>query len=98
MQKQQRKVIKQNKKSLNFNDRENFISALYESTSEVIKPLTKKQDESLTDEHNIVKQISDLLKSLKAMRYYPKANARTECPKEIKEQNNKRKQRKKKQK
>ena len=30
------------------NDREHFTSALYESTSEVFKPLTNNQDKSLT--------------------------------------------------
>ena len=39
------------------NDREHFHAALLESTSEVFKPLTKKQDDSLKEEKEIVKQL-----------------------------------------
>ena len=52
------KVEQENRKIIN--DREYFTSALYKSTSKVFKPLTKKQDESLNKEQNIVKEISDL--------------------------------------
>ena len=54
------------------NDREHFTSALYESTSEVFKPLTSNQNKFLKQEKNIVKEISDLSKSLKAMKEEPK--------------------------
>ena len=64
------KAEQENRKIIN--DREHFTSALYESTSKVFKPLTKKQDESLKEEQNIVKEISDLSKSLKAIKEEPK--------------------------
>ena len=51
------KAKQENRK--NINHREHFSSALYESTSEVFKPLTNNQDKSLKDEQNIVKEISD---------------------------------------
>ena len=62
------------------NDREHFHAALLESTSEVFKPLTKKQDDSLKEENEIVKQ----LKYLTAIKEKEeqKLNARTEGPKD----------------
>ena len=60
------KAEQKNRKIIN--DREHLISALYESTSEVFKPLIKNQDKSLKEEQNIVKEISNLSKSLKAIK------------------------------
>ena len=37
-----------------------FTTALYKNTSEVFKPLTNKQDDSLNEVQNIVNEISDL--------------------------------------
>ena len=52
------KAEQKNRKIIN--DREHFNAALYESTSEVFKPLTKKQDDLLKEENEIVKQLKDL--------------------------------------
>ena len=52
------KAEQENRKIIN--DREHFTSALYESTSEVFKPLTNNQNKFLKQEKNIVKEISDL--------------------------------------
>ena len=67
-----RSVKAEHKNRKIINDQEHFTSALYESTSEVFKPLTNNQDKSLKEEQNIVKEISDLLKSLKVMKEEPK--------------------------
>ena len=64
------KAEQENRKIIN--DREHLTLALYESTSEVFKPLTNNQDKSLKEEQNIAKEISDLSKSLKAMKEEPK--------------------------
>ena len=64
------KAEQENRKSNN--DREHFTSALYESTSEVFKPLTNNQDKLLKEKQNIVKEISDLSNILKAMKEEPK--------------------------
>ena len=50
------------------NDKEHFNAALLETTSEVFKPITKKQDDSLKEEKEIVKQLKDLT----AMKEEPK--------------------------
>ena len=60
------------------NDRERFTSALYESTSEVFKQLTNNKDKSLKEKQNIVKELSDLSKSLKAMKEEPKEGKKEE--------------------
>ena len=60
------------------NDRKHFTSALYESTNEVFKPLTINQDKSFKEEQNIVKEINDLSKSLKAMKEEPKVEEQKE--------------------
>ena len=52
------KAVQENRKIIN--NREHFTLALYESTSEVFKPLTNNQDKSLKEKQNIVKEISDL--------------------------------------
>ena len=54
------------------NDREHFTAAIYESTSEEFNPLIQNQDKSLNKEQNIVKEIIDLSKSLKAIKEEPK--------------------------
>ena len=64
------KADQENRKIIN--DREHFTSAVYESTSKVFKPLTNNQYKLLIEEQNIVKEISDLSKSLKAMKEEPK--------------------------
>ena len=67
------KAYKEKQENRNIiNDREHFHAVLLESTSEVLKPLTKNQDRSLKEEQNIVKEISDLSKRLKAMKEEPK--------------------------
>ena len=53
------------------NDREHFHAALLKSTSEVFKPITKNQDKSFEQEQNIVKEITDLSKSLKVIKEEP---------------------------
>ena len=63
------KAEQENRKIINY--REHFHSALYESTSEVFKPLTTNQDKSLKEEQRIVKEITDLSKSLKAIKEEP---------------------------
>ena len=50
------------------NDSEHFHATLLETTSEVFKPLTKKQDDSLKEKKEIVKQLKDLT----AMKEEPK--------------------------
>ena len=60
------KAEQENRKIINY--REHFHSTLLESTSEVFKPLTTNQDKSLKEEEKIVKEISDLSKSLKAIK------------------------------
>ena len=64
------KAEQENRKIIN--DTKHFTLALYESTSEVFKPLKNNQDKSLKEVQNIVKEISDLSKSLKAMKELPK--------------------------
>ena len=52
------KAEQENRKIIN--DREHINAALYESTSNVFKPLTKNQDNSLIEEKEIVKQLKNL--------------------------------------
>ena len=70
------KAEQENRNIINY--REHFTSALYESTSEVFKPLTNNQDKSLKEEQNIVNEISDLSKSLKAMKEEPNEEKKIE--------------------
>ena len=62
------------------NNRDHFHAALLESTSEVFKLLTQKQDDSLKEEKEIVKQLKDLT-AIKE-KEEQKLNARTEGRKE----------------